>query len=225
MLLIAALAIMVIGLIAQARVKSTFNKYSKTQAFCGMTGAAVAENLLDYHGSSVTVKHISGNLTDNFNSKAGTVNLSDSVYSSASISAVAVAAHECGHVMQYEEGYTAIRLRNSLLPVASIGSKFSYILVIVGIFLGSFGYYVSMVGVALFAFVFAFQLLTLPVELNASRRALEMLTSEGYIQEGEEEGAAKKVLRAAAFTYVIAVLASAVTLLRLFAIASSNRRR
>ena len=127
--------------------------------------------------------------------------------------------------MQYENGYSAIKLRNFLLPAANIGARFSYILVIIGLFLGTLGYYVSIVGVALFAFAFAFQLLTLPVELNASRRALDMLTAGGYITGQQEENAARKVLRAAAFTYVVAVLSAAISFLRLLAIARSGRRR
>lgn len=225
MLLIAALAVMVLGLIAQTRVQATFRQYSDVPASSGMTAASVASNLLSANGSSVRVAQIPGTLTDNYNPRSGCVSLSQSVYSSTSIAAIAVAAHECGHVMQYETGYGPIKLRNSILPVANIGARFSYLLVILGIFMGSFGHIVSLVGVGLFAFAFIFQLLTLPVELNASQRALDMLTASGYIRGGEEERAAKKVLRAAAFTYVVAVLSSAVSLLRLIAIANSNRRR
>ncbi|MBO4562577.1 MAG: zinc metallopeptidase, partial [Clostridia bacterium] len=165
-----------------------------------------------------------GTLTDNYNPQTGCVSLSQSVYSSTSVAAIAVAAHECGHVMQYESEYGAIRFRNSLLPIANIGARFSYLLVLLGLFMGALGYYVSLIGVALFAFALIFQLLTLPIELNASNRALDMLTSGGYIARGEEEDAARKVLRAAAFTYVVAVLSSAISFLRLLAIANSGRR-
>lgn len=224
-LLLAALAIMVLGIIAQARVKSTFNKYSGVKGLSGLTAAQIAESLLRNNGSGVGVRQIDGSLTDNFNPKTGCVSLSQSVYSSTSVAAIAVAAHECGHVMQYESGYSAIKLRNFLLPAANIGARFSYILVILGLFLGTLGYYISIVGVAFFAFALAFQLLTLPVELNASRRALDMLSAGGYITGQEEENAARKVLRAAAFTYVVAVLSAAVSFLRLLAIARSGRRR
>ena len=224
-LLLAALLIMVLGIIAQAKVKSTFNKYNSYPVSCGKTAASIASELLYRNGSNVRVQQISGTLTDNYNPKAGCVSLSQSVYSSTSIAAVAVAAHECGHVMQYESGYNAIKLRNSILPVANIGARFSFLLVIIGLFMGSLGYTVSMVGVVLFGFVLAFQLLTLPIELNASRRALDMLTAGGYISGAEEEGYAKKVLRAAAFTYVVAVLSAAISFLRLLAIANSTRRR
>ena len=134
--------------------------------------------------------------------------------------------------MQYESGYGPIKFRNVLLPTANIGARFSYILVIIGVLIanmlessGNFGYYISLAGVALFAIVLIFQLVTLPVELDASNRAISMLSEGGYIRGAEQEQAAKKVLRAAAFTYLVAVIASALTLLRLLAIASSGRRR
>lgn len=224
-LLLAALFVMVIGMIAQARVKSTFEKYSGVYSGANITAAEAARSILSMNGSSVQVRQIRGSLTDNFNPREGCVSLSETVYPSASIAAIAVAAHECGHVMQYQEGYAAIKLRNFLLPAANFGSRFSYLLVIGGLFLGSFGYYVSMVGVVLFGFALVFQLITLPVELNASRRALDMLAAAGYITGAEEENAAKKVLRAAAFTYLIAALSAAVSFLRLLSIASSGRRR
>lgn len=224
-LLIALFGIMILGLIAQSKVATTFKKYSGTRAECGLSAAQVAEALLRSNGCSARIQQIRGSLTDNYNPQTGLVSLSETVYPSPSISAIAVAAHECGHVMQYEKGYAAIRFRNALLPAANIGSHFSYLLVIAGLFLGKLGYTVSLIGVALFAVVFLFQLLTLPVELNASSRAISMLVSGGYIRGREEEAAARKVLRAAAFTYVVAVLSAAVSLLRLFAIANSGRRR
>ena len=223
--LFAAIAVMILGLIAQARVKSVYNKYSQVPISCGRTAASVAAELLRQNGSSVTIAQISGSLTDNYNPKQGCVSLSQAVYNSATIGAVAVAAHECGHVMQYESGYSLIKLRNMILPVANFGARFSILLVLLGLFLGSFGHTVSMIGVVLFGFAVAFQLLTLPVELDASRRALNMLTAGGYITGAEEEAGARKVLRAAAFTYVVAVLSAVVSFLRLIAIANSTRRR
>lgn len=225
LLLLAAIAVMVLGMVAQVSVQNTFNKYSQIGASSGRTASQIAQDLLSSNGSAVKVQQIQGTLTDNYNPKTGVVSLSQSVYSSTSIAAIAVAAHECGHMMQYERGYTPIQLRNSILPIANIGARFSYILVIIGLFMGSLGYTVSMIGVVLFGFALAFQLLTLPVELDASRRALDMLNAGGYIRAGEEESAAKKVLRAAAFTYVVAVLSAAISFLRLFAIAQSSRRR
>ena len=127
--------------------------------------------------------------------------------------------------MQYESGYGLIKLRNAILPVANIGARFSYLIVIIGLLMGAMGHTVCMIGVALFGFALAFQLLTLPVELDASNRALNMLTAGGYITGNAEENAARKVLRAAAFTYLVAVLSSAISFLRLLMIANSNRRR
>ena len=223
--LLAILVVVVLGAVAQAKVQSTFNKYSALDSGCGRTAAEVAKSLLSTHGSQVRVEAIRGALTDNYNPRTGRVSLSEIVYPSTSVAAIAVAAHECGHVMQYENGYGPIKFRNLLLPAANFGARFSYILVIVGVLIGSMGYYVSIVGVALFAIVFLFQLLTLPVELNASSRALSMLAEGGFIRGAEQEEGARRVLRAAAMTYVVSVLSSALMLMRLFAIASSGRRR
>ena len=225
LLLLAAIAVMVLGVIAQVGVQNTFNKYSQVMASSGRTASQIAQELLSRNGSRVMVQPIQGSLTDNYNPKTGCVSLSQSVYNSTSIAAIAVAAHECGHVMQYEKGYSPIKLRNSILPIANIGARFSYILVLIGLFIGTMGYTISMIGVILFGFAFVFQLLTLPVELDASNRALDMLNAGGYIRVGEEENAARKVLWAAAFTYVVAVLSAAISFLRLFAIAQSTRRR
>jgi Zn-dependent membrane protease YugP len=224
-LFLAAIAIMILGMIASARVRSVYNKYSQMYGSTGKTAAQIANELLRNNGSSVGVAQTAGALTDNYNPKAGTVSLSQSVYGSSSVAAIAVAAHECGHVMQYQQGYSLIGLRNSLLPFANFGARFSYILVIIGLFMGALGYVVSMIGVVLFGVVLVFQLLTLPVELDASNRALDMLTAGGYITGSEEENAARRVLRAAAFTYLVAVLSAAISFLRLLMIAQSNRRR
>ena len=225
LLLIAALAIMLLGIFAQARVQKVFNQYSQIPSSGGRTAAQVANDLLRSNGSAVSVQQIQGALTDNYNPKAGAVSLSQTDYGSSSIAAIAVAAHECGHVMQYESGYGLIKLRNAILPVANIGARFSYLIVIIGLLMGAMGHTVCMIGVALFGFALAFQLLTLPVELDASNRALNMLTAGGYITGNAEENAARKVLRAAAFTYLVAVLSSAISFLRLLMIANSNRRR
>ncbi len=224
LLFAAIIGVIILGLIAQARVKLIFKKYSKTPAHTDMSASQVASALLRSAGSSVGVTATPGSLTDNYNPRTGTVSLSQSTYGSNSIAAIAVAAHEVGHVMQYESGYTPIQIRNSLLPVASFASNFSYIIVVIGLFLDKMGYYVCVFGALLFCFAFLFQLLTLPVELNASKRALNMLTEQGFIMGAEQENSAKRVLRAAAFTYVVAALASFVSLLRLFAIANSRRK-
>lgn len=220
--LLALLAILVLSLVAQGAVQRTFNRYAGTPTARGMSAEQVAAALLARNGSGVRIEPVSGKLTDHFNSKTGTVGLSQAVYGSNSVAAVAVAAHEIGHVMQYEEGYAPIRLRNAILPVASLGSNLAPYLVIVGLILGSFN--LAMVGVVLFGAMLLFQVATLPVEFNASSRALRMLEDGGYVTY-EESDAAKKVLRAAAMTYVLAALASLVNFLRLLALAGRTRSR
>ncbi len=224
-LIFAMLVVMVIGMIASARVSSVFRQYNSHDSGNGMTAAEVASAILRRNGSNVSVVQIPGDLTDNFNPRKGVVSLSQSVYPSGSVAAMAVAVHEVGHVMQYQEGYLPIRIRNAILPVASFGSRFSYLFVILGLFMGEMGYTISLIGIGLFVFALLFQLITLPVEINASRRALDMLVEGGYIAGAEQEQGARKVLRAAAFTYVVAALSSLVSLLRLIAIANRNRRR
>ena len=221
LLFLGLIAIMIIGIFAQRKVQSTFNKYDKVQAYCGKTAAAVAQELLYQHASSVSLTQVAGALTDHFNPKTNTVGLSQAVYNNSSVAALAVAAHEIGHVMQYEEGYTPIKIRNSILPVANLGSHAAPFIVVLGLIFSS--YSLAIVGVVLFAAVFLFQLVTLPVEFNASARAVEMLSSGGYISAYESDDA-KKVLRAAAMTYVLSTLASALSLLRLFFIAQRTRR-
>ena len=221
LLLIAMLAVMVIGFIAQRRVQSTFNKYNKYSAYCGKTAAEVADELLYQNASDVKLTQVQGSLTDHFNPKTKTVGLSRLVYGSSSVAALAVAAHEIGHVMQYEEGYAPIKFRNSLLPVANLGSRIAPIIVIVGLLM--YSYPLAMIGVVLFGATLLFQLVTLPVEFNASSRAIEMLSSGGYIT-ADESSDAKKVLRAAAMTYVLATLASALSFLRVLMIAQRTRR-
>lgn len=216
------IVVMVIGMIAQARVTSTFQKYSQVQSRTMRRASQVASELLSSNGISAPVVEVQGSLTDHYNPKTGTVGLSQSVYSSSSVAALAVAAHEIGHVIQYEHGYVPIRIRNAILPVARLGSSVAPMLVLIGLLMGLFD--LAAIGVGLFAAVFLFQLVTLPVEFNASSRAIEMLSAGGYLAH-DEVPAAKKVLRAAAMTYVVAALASLVSLLRLFALASGRRRR
>jgi len=216
------IVVMVLGFVAQARVNSTYKKYSQVLAASRKSAGDAARELLYRAGSSVTVTQIPGSLTDHFNPRTGVVSLSQSVYPSSSIAALAVAAHEVGHVMQYEEGYAPIRIRNAILPAANFASKASVFIVLMGLLFGSFD--LAMAGVYLFLAMLAFQVVTLPVEFNASRRAIAMLTENGYIAESERTGA-QKVLRAAAMTYVVAVLSTLVSLLRLWAMADSSRRR
>ncbi|MBR0025985.1 MAG: zinc metallopeptidase [Clostridia bacterium] len=212
---------MVLGLVAQSAVTRNFKNYSKVPARSGMTGSDAAARLLSAAGSRVTLHMVRGTLTDHYDPRKQSVGLSEGVYDSASVAALAIAAHEIGHVMQYQEGYFPIKLRNAILPVANFGSKAAPFIVIIGIALGSLN--LAMAGVVLFGAMLAFQLITLPVEFNASRRALDMLVSNGFLAV-EEEAGAKKVLRAAAMTYVAAALASAANLLRLLSMVNSRRR-
>lgn len=220
-LILAVIAVFILGLIAQGGVSRTFAKYAKRPASAGLPAHQVARRLLDQGGSSVAIRPVRGSLTDHFDPRNQTVGLSDSVYDSGSIAALAVAAHEIGHVMQYEEGYFPIRLRNAVLPVASFGSSAAPWIVLLGILFGMGD--LAMAGVWLFGAVLAFQLITLPVELNASRRALVMLQDGGFLSYDEIPGA-RKVLRAAAMTYVVAVLSALVSFLRLFLMARRSSR-
>ncbi|HHT86396.1 MAG TPA: zinc metallopeptidase [Clostridiales bacterium] len=220
-LFFALLGVMVIGFIAQASVQSAFNKYSKVQARSGKPAHQVASELLGKYAGDVSLQPVGGRLTDHYNPRTDTVGLSQSVYNGTSVAALAVAAHEIGHVMQYKEGYVPIRIRNTILPVASFGSSIAPWLVFIGFFMGVID--LMWVGIILYSAVLLFQLVTLPVEFNASARAIAMLSQSGYIDYYEEEGA-RKVLKAAATTYVVAALASAITLLRFFVIMNSRRR-
>ena len=214
-------AVMGISFYAQSRVQKTFNQFAQTPVSSGMRAEMIAQSLLDRAGSTVQIESVQGSLTDHFDPKNRIVGLSTQVYGSNSIAAVAVAAHEIGHVMQYENNYVPIRLRNAILPVASIGSYAAPWIVILGLFMGS--YNLSMIGVVLFGAMLVFQVVTLPVEFNASSRALRMLEEGNYITYEESDGA-KKVLKAAAMTYVWAAVASLVSFLRLLALANRSRR-
>ncbi len=218
----ALLAVFALGIVAQTKVQSTFKKFSKIPASSGSSAEQAAGEMLRANNSTAVIEPVEGALTDHFNPKTNIVGLSRAVYGERSVAALAVAAHEIGHVMQYEEGYLPIRIRNAILPVASLGSQMAPWLVILGVIMG-FGN-LAMVGVILFAAVFIFQLITLPVEFNASRRAVAMLAGGGYLSTHEEEEGAKKVLRAASMTYVVAALASLISLLRLLVIARGSRR-
>ncbi len=220
--LLLLLVVMGLSLAAQSKVQRVFNRYAQQPSARGLAASEVARQLLSKHGSGVQIMPVQGSLTDHFDPRTGQVGLSASVYGSSSIAAVAVAAHEIGHVLQYQEGYGPIRLRNSLLPVASFGSQAAPWIVILGLALGF--RQLALVGVVLYGAMLAFQVLTLPVEFNASSRALRMLEEGNYISYDESD-AAKKVLNAAAMTYVYAALASLVSFLRLLSIANRGRNR
>ena len=221
-ILLALLAVMVIGIIVQARLNSYFKKYSEIPSEGGRRAADIANEVLYENGCETAVTSVSGSLTDHYNPKTNTVGLSNQVYDSTSVAALAIAMHEVGHVLQHKEGYTPIKIRNSILPVANIGSTIAPFIVIIGFFLG-FGI-LAMVGVCLYAAVLGFQLVTLPVEFNASNRAIHILESKGYLTRDEIPGA-KKVLRMAAMTYVVGTLATLISLLRLMLIARGAGRR
>lgn len=211
-------------LLASARVKSTYKKYEKVRSASGMTGAQVAELILRRNGVlGVTVQHVAGTLTDHYDPARGVVNLSDATYNSTSVAAIGVAAHECGHVMQHESGYLPLRFRTALVPVANIGSNFGIWIVMLGLIFG-LNDTLAMIGVYLFSFGVLFQLVTLPVEFNASSRALVMLRDYGILGQSEVEGS-RKVLSAAALTYVASAAASVLQLLRLLMLVNGGRRR
>ena len=210
-------------LVTSGIVKGTFNKYAKVASTLGMTGAEVAQAILHKNGIyDVTVQRVAGSLTDNFNPSAKTVNLSESVYDSSSISAISVAAHECGHAMQHDESYFPLAVRSAILPVANFGSKFGLWIVIAGVII-SFFRPLIFIGVLLFAFGVLFQIVTLPVEFDASKRALATLSEMGYLNENEMTGA-RKVLKSAAMTYVASAAASILSLIRIILIAQGGRR-
>ena len=207
---------------AQSQVNGTFNRYSRVMSRRGLTGAQAAQAVLRANGvSGVNIEYVAGKLTDHFDPRTNTIRLSASVYQSTSVASIGVAAHEAGHAVQYAVGYGPIKLRSALLPICNIGSQLSLILIVIGLLLYSqplFG-----VGVLLFATAVVFQLVTLPVEFNASRRAIASLEGTHLLEDDELRGA-RKVLGAAAMTYVAALLVSLAQLLR-FLLAFAGRRR
>lgn len=204
----------VICMIASARVNSTYNKYSRYRSMSGMTGAQAAERILRSAGIyDVTVRHVSGKLTDHYDPRNKTLNLSDSVYGSASVAAVGVAAHECGHAIQHQKNYAPLTIRSAIVPVANFGSALAWPLIIIGLVFGVGSFLVNL-GILFFSFAVLFQLVTLPVEFNASRRAVNILGETGILGQ-EELGYTKKVLGAAALTYVASAAAAILQLLRL----------
>ena len=215
----------VICLIASARVKSTFNKYSQYRSMSGMTGAQAAERILNSAGIyDVTVCHISGSLTDHYNPSKKTLNLSDSVYGSNSVAAIGVAAHECGHAIQHQKNYVPLTLRTAIVPVANIGSTLAWPLILIGLFFNhSTGAMLINLGILCFSFAVLFQLVTLPVEFNASRRALHILGEQGILSDSELPYT-RKVLKAAALTYVASAAAAILQLLRLVLLFGGRNR-
>lgn len=214
----------VICLFASAKMKSTFNKYSKVRNQKGLTGRDAAEQVLRGAGiTNVRVEHISGNLNDHYDPRDKVLRLSDATYNSASVAAVGVAAHECGHAIQDATGYAPLRVRASLVPIANAGSMIAWPLIFIGLFLtGNTSALLLNIGVIAFSMAVLFQLVTLPVEFNASNRAIRILASSGILYE-EEVNDTKKVLTAAALTYVAGAAASILQLLRIVLLANNRR--
>ena len=216
----------ILSLVASARVKSTFNKYSQMRNSRGMTGAQAAEQVL--HGAGiydVRVERIAGNLTDHYDPRSKVLRLSDTVYGQTSVAAVGVAAHECGHAIQHAKGYGPLKFRNVLVPVANFGAKIAWPLILVGLLINSeSSWFIIQAGIIAFSLAVLFQLVTLPVEFNASNRAIRVLADRGMMF-GEEIVAAKKVLNAAALTYVAGAAASILQVLRLIILTGGRRRR
>ncbi len=208
---------------AQFKVQSTYKKYSQTPTRSGMTGAEAARRILDSNGlRSVRIEHIRGELTDHYDPKARVIRLSDAVHDSKSAAAIGVAAHEAGHAVQYAKEYFPMKLRAFIIPVTQVGSYLAIPLFIIGLFMASDG--LMLAGIVLYAAITLFQLITLPVEFDASKRAIAALSGSRTLDRDELD-AAKKVLTAAAMTYVAALATSLTTLLRLLLLAGGGRRR
>jgi len=218
---------LVFALIAQARVKSNFNKYSKIRSMRGITGAQAAQEILRYYGiTNVAIECVSGRLSDHYDPRSNVIRLSTDVYSSTSVAAIGVACHEAGHAAQHAEGYKPIKIRNSILPVCNIGSTLGIPIALIGLFFAEpMGNFLITAGLVLYSLVSVFQFITLPVEFNASKRAIRVIEETRLLYDNEVDGAVK-VLKAAALTYVAALATSLANLLRvilMFTRRSNNR--
>ena len=226
--LIIVLPCLLLSMWASAQVNSTFKKYATQISSRHITGADAAKRVLRHHGIyNVRIEHVSGNLTDHFDPKSNVIRLSDNVYGSASTSAIGVACHEAGHAVQYAQDYFPIKVRAAIIPITNFGSKLAMPLILLGIVLsalGSLSYTLVYIGIACFSLSLVFQLITLPVEFNASRRAVAAIEDAGILNSQELTGA-KKTLRAAAMTYVAAVAVSLAQLIRLILLFGGRRRR
>jgi len=212
-------------MIASARVKGTFNKYSQLRSMSGMNGAQVAQRVLQAAGIyDVQVRHVSGSLTDNYDPRTKTVNLSDPVYNATSVAALGVAAHECGHAIQHAKSYAPLSIRSALVPIANFGSMLAWPVILIGLFFNtrSSGLIID-IGILLFSAAVLFQLVTLPVEFDASRRALVMLRTQGILAD-DELRYTRRVLKSAALTYVASAAAAILQLLRIILITNGRRR-
>ena len=226
--LIFVLPAVIFALWASIQVNTTFQKYSKVRSARGITGAEAARRVLDANGlSHIRIERIPGNLTDHYDPRNDVIRLSESVYDNTSVAAVGVACHEAGHAVQHAENYVPVKIRSAIIPITNIGSRLAIPLIIIGIILNAFApklLILAYIGVACYGLCTLFQLVTLPTEFDASKRALRSM--EGYgILGSDEIGGAKRVLRAAAMTYVAALAVSLMQLLRLFMIVAGNSRR
>ena len=215
----------VICMIASARVKGTFNKYSQLRSMSGMNGAQVAQRVLQAAGIyDVQVRHVSGSLTDHYDPRTKTVNLSDPVYNATSVAALGVAAHECGHAIQHAKSYAPLSIRSALVPIANFGSMLAWPVILIGLLFNtrSSGLIID-IGILLFSAAVLFQLVTLPVEFDASRRALVMLRTQGILAD-DELRYTRRVLKSAALTYVASAAAAILQLLRRILITNGRRR-
>ncbi len=224
--LVLVLPCLIFSLVASASVNSTFKKYSRQHSMRGISGAQAAQRVLYANGvRDVRIERVGGNLTDHYDPKTNVIRLSDGVYDSTSTAAIGVACHEAGHAVQYAQSYGPIKLRAAVIPVTNIGSRLAMPLILLGLllsFLGEFSYFFVYLGIACFGLSLVFQLITLPVEFNASRRALAAI-SQGELLTGEEQRGAKKVLSAAAMTYVAATAVALAQLLRLIVLFGKRR--
>lgn len=214
----------IITLICQIKVQSTFSKYSKIRNSRNITGAQAAEYVLRQNGvTGVRIEHVSGSMTDHFDPRTNVIRLSDTVYNSNSVAAVGVACHEAGHAVQHAEGYLPNKIRVIILPMAKIGSQLSWILILLGlVFTAKVGFVLLYIGIVLFSLSVLFTIATLPVEFNASKRALECIRESDLLYSDEYTGA-KRTLQAAAMTYVASALTAIMQLLRLIIIARGRR--
>lgn len=215
----------VICMIASVRVKGTFNKYSQLRSMSGMNGAQVAQRVLQAAGIyDVQVRHVSGSLTDHYDPRTKTVNLSDPVYNATSVAALGVAAHECGHAIQHAKSYAPLSIRSALVPIANFGSMLAWPVILIGLLFNtrSSGLIID-IGILLFSAAVLFQLVTLPVEFDASRRALVMLRTQGILAD-DELRYTRRVLKSAALTYVASAAAAILQLLRIILITNGRRR-
>ena len=212
----------VISMIASSKVKTTYAKYGNVRSRSGMTATEAARRILDNAGlRHIRIEKVAGDLTDHYSPNELVLRLSDTTIHSTSIAAIGVAAHECGHAIQHAKHYVPLNVRNAIVPVVNLGSKLSWPMILIGLLLGIAGF--LDIGIILFSFSLIFQLITLPVEFNASSRALQILDESGMLYDDELRGA-KKVLSAAAMTYVAAAIATLLSLLRLIILFGGRRR-